>query len=264
VNILEQIVAVKKDEIRKLRADYRLRNFYDSPHFDRTAERFQKGVTSTKELSVIAEIKKASPSAGVICSAFDPAAIARGYEDNGAAAISVLTDRQFFQGHIEFLQTIADFSRVPLLRKDFILDEYQVFESRWAGADAILLIAEILSASQIVELSDAAREAGLDVLLELHNADQLRKIDLSRNRIIGINNRNLETFSVDLNTCISIKQTLPSWVAVVAESGIKGPEEIRAIKKARIDGILVGEHLMRAENPGLALKELRRHCTDES
>lgn len=257
MNILDQIVAVKKEEIKKLRAGYRLRNFYDSPHFGRTVGRFRKAVTNPDELSVIAEIKKASPSAGVIRSDFDPAAIARGYEDNGAAAISVLTDRQFFQGHIEFLQTIADFSRVPLLRKDFIIDEYQVFESRWAGADAILLIAEILSASQIVELSAAAREAGLDVLLELHHADQLQKIDLLRNRIIGINNRDLKAFSVDINTCIGIKQILPSGVAVVAESGIKGATEIRVIRNAGIDAILVGEHLMRAENPGLALKELR-------
>jgi len=264
VNILDQIVAVKKDEIKKLRAGYRLRNFYDSPHFDRTAKRFHKAVTVPDELSIIAEIKKASPSAGVIRGDFDPAAIARGYQDNGAAAISVLTDRQFFQGHIEILQTIAGFSRVPLLRKDFILDEYQVFESRRAGADAILLIAEILTAAQIGELSDAAREAGLDVLLELHHADQLQKIDLSRNRIIGINNRDLETFSVNINTCIEIKHILPPGVAVIAESGIKGTAEILAIKKAGIGGILVGEHLMRAENPGLALKELRRLCTDES
>jgi len=264
VSILDQIVAVKKDEVKKLQASFRLRHFYDSEFFDRPVKGFQSAISAFPHPAVIAEIKKASPSAGVIRRDFDPENIAHLYEDNGATAISVLTDKRFFQGDIGLLRTIAGFCAVPLLRKDFIIDAYQVFESRWAGADAVLLIAEILSVNQIDELSHAALEAGLEILLEVHEHAQLQKIDLTRNRIIGINNRNLNDFSVDINTAITVKQDLPGHITTVAESGIKNKQHVELVRHAAIDGILVGEHLMRSEDPGLALRELITWCRDES
>ncbi len=264
MSILNQILAVKKDEVKKLHANFRLRHFYDSEFSDRPVKGLHSALTAFSYPAIIAEIKKASPSAGVIRADFDPEKFAHLYEDNGATAISVLTDTHFFQGDIGFLSTIARFCEVPLLRKDFIIDVYQVFESRWAGADAVLLIAEILSGNQIDELSHAAREAGLEILMEVHDKAQLQKIDLTRKRIIGINNRNLNDFSVDLNTSISVKQNLPGHITTVAESGVKRKQDVAIIRRAAIDGILIGEHLMRSEDPGFALRELITWCRNES
>jgi len=264
VNILEQIVESKKQEVKKLHATHRLRRFYDSEFFERPVKGLQSAIKATDDPAIIAEVKKASPSAGVIREDFDPVKIAHLYEDNGAAAISVLTDKNFFQGDLDYLTAIARFSLIPVLRKDFILDEYQVFESRWAGADAILLIAEILSTAQIDELSHAAYEAKLEVLLEVHDHDQLTRIDPKQKQIIGINNRNLEDFSVNLNTSIEIKAKLPAETTTVAESGIHSQADVGRIREAGIHGILVGEHLMRAADPGSALKELLGWCRHEN
>ncbi len=264
MNLLDQIIEVKKVEVQKLRAHYRLSNFRDSEFFEKPGKSFQASLSADKVLAVIAEVKKASPSAGVIRNDFDPVKIAHLYEDNGAAAISVLTDKTFFQGDMGYLSSIARFCSRPLLRKDFILDEYQVFESRWAGADAILLIAEILSATQIKELTDAASEAGLEVLLEVHEKDQLQKVSLIQNRIIGINNRNLKDFKVDLKAGLEVKAHLPDNMTTVAESGIKSKKDVATVRQAGINGILVGEHLMRAEDPGIALTELIGWCSDEN
>ena len=262
MNILDTILEVKKEEVKKLRATHRLRHFTDSEFFERPVRALSDALKAGTYPSVIAEIKKASPSAGLIRADFDPVRIAHLYQDNGADAISVLTDKHFFRGDIAYLRTIAGFSQVPLLRKDFIIDAYQVFQSRWAGADAVLLIAEILSSSQIAELTHAAAEAGLEVLLELHDAAQLAKIDTQKNRIIGINNRNLEDFTVDLSTSKMVKARLPRDTLTVAESGIRSAFDLAEIKKADINGILVGEHLMRAADPADALQELIRWCRD--
>jgi indole-3-glycerol phosphate synthase len=260
VNILDAILEVKKEEIKKLRTERRLRHFYDSEFFENPARSLGRSLTATADIALIAEIKKASPSAGVIRRDFDPVGIAHLYQDHGADAISVLTDKRFFQGDLAFLKKIAEFAYIPLLRKDFILDEYQVFESRWAGADAILLISEILTVNQTAELTHAAKEAGLEVLLEVHDGDQLTKINTLKNRIIGINNRNLKDFSVDPATSLMIRKQLPSDVITVSESGIKCAADLRAIHNAGIDGILVGEHLMRAEDPADALCEIKEWC----
>jgi indole-3-glycerol phosphate synthase len=262
VNILDTIIEVKKEEVKKLRATHRLRHFQDSEFFERPVRALSDALKAGAYPSVIAEIKKASPSAGVIRADFDPVRIAHLYQDSGADAISVLTDKRFFQGDIAYLSTIAGFSYVPLLRKDFIIDVYQVFQSRWAGADAVLLIAEVLSGSQIAELTHAAAEAGLEVLLELHDAARLSMIDTRKNRIIGINNRNLEDFSVDLATSVMVKAQLPPDTLTVAESGIKTSADVQKIKNAGINGILVGEHLMRAAETAGALRELIGWCRD--
>lgn len=258
MNILDHIVQVKKEEIRQLHNRYQLRNFSDAGFFSRPTRSLIQALLQSKHLAVIAEIKKASPAAGVIRTDFDPEKIASIYETNQATAISVLTDRKFFQGDIADLYKVAAFCQIPLLRKDFILDEYQIFEARSAGADAILLIAEILSTGQIAELTHAASTVNLDVLLELHSTEQFEKIDLQKNRLIGINNRNLADLSVNPDTAIHIRKFLPADVITVAESGIREKSQIEKIKKAGINAILVGGHLLRAADPGIALHELQQ------
>lgn len=260
MNILDQIVRVKKEEIRILYRRYRRQDFSDTEFFNRPTRSLIQALHQPLELAVIAEIKKASPAAGVIRADFNPEKIAGVYQANQAAAISVLTDRKYFQGDIADLRMIAAGSRIPLLRKDFILDEYQLLEARSTGADAILLIAEILSASQIAELTHAASTIQMDVLLELHHQDQLEKIDFEKNRLIGINNRNLTDLSVDVNTAIHIKKCLPAGIVTVAESGIREISQVEKIKNAGINAVLVGEHLLRADNPGLALHEFKQWC----
>jgi indole-3-glycerol phosphate synthase len=264
MNILDQIVQVKNEEIRQLHLRYRREDFRDAGFFNRPTRSLIQALRQSRSLAVIAEVKKASPAAGIIRADFDPQKIARSYEANQATAISVLTDRNFFQGDIEYLRRIAAICRIPLLRKDFILDEYQVYEARAAGADAILLIAEILSASQITELSHAAASVDLDVLLELHGKEQLEKINLPAHRLIGINNRNLSDLSVDPQTAIQIKEFLPAEIITVAESGIREKSQIEKIKRAGIQAILVGGHLLRAIDPGQALHELKQWCNDEN
>jgi indole-3-glycerol phosphate synthase len=262
MNILDQIVETKKEEIRNLRTRYQIGHFTDSEYFNQPTMSLLNALRQSCNVSVIAEIKKASPSAGVIGTDFDPVKIAGIYEMNKASAISVLTDRNYFQGSCDYLRAVATVSHIPLLRKDFILDEYQVYEARAAGADAILLIAEILSVSQIIELTQTASSIGLDVLLELHSIEQLKKIDFNNNRLIGINNRNLTDLSVDPDTILRIKELLPSDVITVAESGIHEKSQIQKIKKAGINAILVGEYLLRAVDPGKVLHELKQWCND--
>jgi len=264
MNFLEQIVEEKNEEIRQLHLRCRRGDFSDAGFFNRPARSLIQALRQSRQLAVIAEVKKASPAAGVIRTDFDPEKIASSYEANQATAISVLTDRKFFQGDLDYLQRIAAICRIPLLRKDFILDEYQVYEARAAGADAILLIAEILSASQITELTHAAATVNLDVLLELHSEAQLEKIDLQQNRLIGINNRNLSDLSVDPQTAIRIKKYLPAEIVTVAESGIREKSQIENIKRAGIQAVLVGGYLLRAADPGAALHELKLWCNDEN
>jgi indole-3-glycerol phosphate synthase len=221
---------------------------------------FINTLNNAKSTSVIAEIKKASPSKGIIKENFNHITIAETYFNNGADGVSVLTDEKFFKGNISFLNDIAKIKSVPLLRKDFIIDEYQIYEAKAFGADFILLISEVLSQNQIAELTNAAYEIGLEVLLELHSEEQLNKIDFNLIKLIGINNRNLNDFSVDLNTCINISHNLPEDVLVVAESGINKKEDVQLLNKSNINAILVGEYLMRSENITDALMQLKKWC----
>ncbi|MCU7496156.1 MAG: indole-3-glycerol phosphate synthase TrpC [Ignavibacteria bacterium] len=260
MNILDKILEEKKEEVKSLRSSYRLCDFYDSPFYGRSALSLKGKIEGEKNLSIIAEVKKASPSKGLIKKDFNHLEIANIYMQQGASAISVLTDKKFFQGSIEFLKDIAAVRTVPLLRKDFIIDVFQVHEARASGADAILLIAEALSKGQISELTNAASEAGLEVLLEIHSERQLDKIDFSVNGLIGINNRNLETFVTDLNTTLGVSAALPDDVVIVSESGISSPESVEIIKKTRAGAILVGEHLMGKDDAALALRELKQWC----
>ena len=206
--------------------------------------------------AVIAEAKKASPSKGVIREHFDPAAIARSYEEGGASCLSVLTDRDFFQGHEEFLIQARAACGLPVIRKDFIVDPYQVVEARAIGADCILLIAACLSDQQMSDLCAAALELGMDVLIEVHNREELDRSLPLEQTLVGINNRNLHTFEVSLNTTFELLPHIPDQRIVVTESGILGPVDVEQMRAHAVNAFLVGETFMRAEQPGQKLKEL--------
>ena len=207
-------------------------------------------------ISIIAEIKKASPSRGVIRRDFDPLAIARIYEQNGAAAISVLTDRTFFQGDLAYLQQVRDITSIPLLRKGFIVDAYQVYETRAAGADALLLIAAALSQAELTDFFALASQLGLHVLLEVHNRQELERSLLTNAPIIGINNRDLKTFRVDLSITTQLARQIPQDRVIVSESGIHDVRQLRFLKGLGVHAVLVGEALMAKEDIGRALREL--------
>ena len=203
--------------------------------------------------AVIAEIKKASPSKGVIREHFVPAEIAAGYAKNGAACLSVLTDEQFFQGHENHLRQARAACDLPVLRKDFVIDTYQVAQARAMGADCILLIAACLSDAQMAELEACAMALGLDVLVEVHDGAELDRALALKTPLLGINNRNLRTFEVTLDTTLSLRGRVPAQRLLVTESGIGGPADVQRMRAAGVHAFLVGEALMRAPDPGVAL-----------
>jgi indole-3-glycerol phosphate synthase len=255
VTILDTIVERKWEEISAARTavpplDLERRAAAMPPVRDFTAALLQPG------LRVIAEVKKASPSAGVIRADFDPVAIARTYERHGADCVSVLTDEPFFQGHLSYLTAIREAVGLPALRKEFILDRYQLLEARAAGADAVLLIAEILPGDRLKTLFDEATALGLHVLVELHDADQLPRVIDCGATLIGINNRDLRTFKTTLDHTLELLSRVPKGRAVISESGIKTNADMRRLEAAGVRGVLVGESLMRAPDIGQALDAL--------
>jgi len=217
---------------------------------------FRPGLFREPELALIAEVKKASPSAGIIAANFDPISQARDYERAGAHALSILTDEKYFGGHLSYLDDIRSQVDLPLLRKDFIVHELQVYESVVAGADAILLIVAALDDARLKDLYEIAKGVQLDVLVEVHNLEEMdRALDLGAD-IIGINNRNLNTFEVSLQTTEELAEEIPSDCIAVSESGIKSAEDVRFVRKAGVNAILVGETLMRANNVAAKVQEL--------
>jgi indole-3-glycerol phosphate synthase len=204
----------------------------------------------------IAEIKKASPSKGVIREDFDPVAIAKDYAANGAACLSVLTDEQYFQGADAYLRSVRQSVDIPIIRKDFTIDPYQILEARLMGADCILLIASALSAQQLSDLYTTAHDLGLDVLIEVHDQQELETALALEPNLIGINNRNLKTFETSLDTTLNLLPHIPKGVTVVTESGIRGKEDVQHMVAAGVYCFLVGEALMRQPSPGGALAEL--------
>ncbi|HEY8668791.1 MAG TPA: indole-3-glycerol phosphate synthase TrpC [Tepidisphaeraceae bacterium] len=265
-NILDQIVATKRQEVaerssrepvealqQRIAQLGRPRNFFHAIT--------QRGVR--KKLNLIAEVKKASPSAGVIRPNFDPVQIAREYAAAGADALSVLTDEKYFQGKLEYLQAVRDAVKLPVLRKDFIIDPYQVYESRAAGADAILLIAECLETSTMIDLQILATELNLTCLIEVHDLDNLMRV---RDHVIGfphksysllgINNRDLRTFKTDLGTTLRMAELVEDRRVLVSESGIQTYADIEKLAEAGVSAVLVGEALMRADDIGSKIREL--------
>jgi indole-3-glycerol phosphate synthase len=208
---------------------------------------------SSGQPAVIAEIKKASPSKGVIRDPFEPAEIAASYERGGASCLSVLTDVDFFQGADEYLQQARSACSLPVIRKDFIVDPYQIYEARALGADCILLIVAALSDAQLSELTALTHELGMDVLIEVHNAEELERILPLNTRLVGINNRDLHTFDVSLENTFQLLDRIPSDRIVVTESGILTPDDVAAMRARQVNAFLIGEAFMRADDPGQQL-----------
>ncbi|WMI82617.1 indole-3-glycerol phosphate synthase TrpC [Anaerotignum sp. MB30-C6] len=217
---------------------------------------FQKALEQDG-MSFICEIKKASPSKGVIAEDFPYLSIAKEYEQTGAAAISILTEPKFFKGSIEYLKEVSSAVKTPTLRKDFIIDPYQIYEAKLCGASAVLLIAEILEEEKLKAFLNLAESLGLSVLVESHSLPQLKKSLRCGAKIVGVNNRNLETFEVDMKTSLSLRAYVPDDVLYVVESGIKTPEDIKLLSDYGVDGVLIGETLMRSKDKVAMMSKLR-------
>jgi indole-3-glycerol phosphate synthase len=258
-DILQRIVEVKREELvaaRQKRSAGDLQELALAQSAPRGFAHAMRARIARGDAAVIAEIKKASPSKGVLREHFDPAAIAASYEKHGAACLSVLTDVQFFQGHAEYLNSARAACALPVIRKDFMIDPYQVVEARAMGADAILLIAACLGDGQMSELEAAAQEQGLDVLVEVHDGDELTRALRLKTPLLGINNRNLRTFEVTLQTTLGLLDRVPADRLLVTESGILAQADVTKMRGADVHGFLVGEAFMRAPDPGVALQAL--------
>jgi len=257
--ILEKIVATKHREIE---ADKRVLSFADVEALAAKADPvrgFANAIVSRiarKEAAVIAEIKKASPSKGLIRADFDPASHAADYAANGAACLSVLTDRDYFQGHDDYLVAARGACTIPVIRKDFIVDRYQVAAARAMGADCVLLIVAALDASTLTDLASYAEALGLDVLVEVHNGEELDLALTLSTPLVGINNRNLHTFKTSLETSYTLASRVPADKVVVTESGIHSAADVQSMLEKGIYGFLVGESFMRADSPGTKLREM--------
>jgi indole-3-glycerol phosphate synthase len=262
-DILNKILAVKADEVaaaRKQRDLFSLRREVESDREARSKLRgFEQSLReriAAGQAGVIAEVKKASPSKGVLRPDFQPAAIAQSYAEHGAACLSVLTDLQFFQGSPDYLRQARAACALPVLRKDFMVDLYQVYEARAMGADAILLIVSALDHGLMAELEACALELGMDVLVEVHDGAELDAALKLRTPLVGINNRNLRTFEVTLDTTLGLLDRIPQDRLVVTESGILGPADVARMRAANVHAFLVGEAFMRAADPGAELERL--------
>jgi len=254
---LDQIVATTRQKIAQSRvnADLRLLERQAQNHIPRGFRRALE-TNDRSTIAIIAELKKASPSRGLIRADFDPTALARELELAGAAALSVLTDEEFFQGSLENLRLASASTRLPCLRKDFIVDEFQLLEARAYRADAVLLIVAALSAAELSTLASSARNHELDVLCEVHDEEELQRAVDAGCDLIGINSRDLRTFAVDLDTALRLASLIPKNVVRVAESGIHSGADVARLRAAGYQAFLIGESLMKAESPGDALRTL--------
>jgi indole-3-glycerol phosphate synthase len=265
VSILDQILDTKRQEVSAAKARVSLEDLKSLIRGLQRPRNFFQAVTTRgkKPLNLIAEVKKASPSAGLIRADFDPAAIARQYAAGGADALSVLTDEKYFQGKLDDLRAVREAVALPVLRKDFVIDAYQVYESRVAGADAVLLIAECLETSHLIDLQILATELNMTCLIEVHDLDNLMRV---RDHVIGfphrsysllgINNRDLRTFKTDLGTTLRMCELVEDRRVLVSESGIKTAEDIRKLKDAGVAAVLIGEELMRSGNVANKIGEM--------
>ena len=252
--ILDKIVADKKQEVARNKREVPLAVLKE-----RLARRKQRDFAAAlrgKDIKLIAEVKKASPSKGILCPDFRPVEMAKIYAQNGAAAISVLTEVKYFQGSIEYLAAIREAVNIPLLRKDFIFDEYQVYESAAYGADAILLIMAILTQEKLEKMLEISRNLNLSCLVEVHNEDELFKAMLVGAEIFGINNRDLSTFKVDTNITRRLRLFIPEEQIVVSESGISSKDDMKKMKECKVNAVLVGEALVTAPDIPAKMREL--------
>ncbi len=258
-DILQKIVAVKREEISAGKRKRSLASWHEEAEVRRDVRGFEAALrikVAAGQAAVIAEVKKASPSKGVLREHFMPAEIAASYAQHGAACLSVLTDERFFQGSAACLQQAREACTLPVLRKDFMVDEYQVVEARALGADCILLIAACLSDAQMADLEAAAQALGMAVLVEVHDGAELERALLLKTPLLGINNRNLRTFEVTLDTTLGLQSRVPADRLLITESGILGRADVMRMRAAGVHAFLVGEAFMRADDPGAALAAL--------
>ncbi|AMO57646.1 indole-3-glycerol-phosphate synthase [Endozoicomonas montiporae] len=260
--ILTTIVERKFEEIAERQKSLDIDDVIAKARAAEPARGFAKSLerrSSEGQAGIIAEIKKASPSKGVIREDFHPTEIARSYEQAGASCLSVLTDQDFFQGSEQYLQEARDACSLPVLRKDFMVDVWQIYESRMLGADCVLLIVACLTDEQLVEMSSVALDLGMDVLVEVHGADELKRALPLEGTLLGINNRNLHTFEVTLDNTFELLPLIPAGRKVITESGIHTVEDVDAMFAKGVNNFLVGEAFMRQDNPGEGLKALFGH-----
>jgi indole-3-glycerol phosphate synthase len=258
MDILGKIVSYKKEKVAEKKGKIPLGKLKDRIIKLPPARDFKRAISLPGKINLICEIKRASPSSGLICRReFHPKKIAQTYEKNGAGAISVLTEDKYFQGDILHLFSVKQSVNIPILRKDFIIDEYQLYESRAFGADAVLLIAFLLDGKQIGEFINISKNLGMETLLEVHCEEDLEKVLSTPAEIIGINNRNLKDFTVDLNVTKDLRKKIPQEKIVVSESGIKTRDDVLLLKNTGINAILIGQILLESEDIGKKLEELR-------
>lgn len=254
MTILDKILSDKKPEVARLRREVPLWALKERASTRKPLD-FTAALRGDK-VKLIAEVKKASPSKGLLCPDFQPVELAKTYERNGATAISVLTESNYFQGTLDYLEAIRREVNIPLLRKDFIFDEYQVYESAAYGADAVLLIVAMLEEKRLHELLALCKELGLSALVEVHNEDELFKALLVRAEIIGINNRDLATFNTNIETTMRLRTLIPGGLIVVSESGIHNTSDMKLMKDFNINAVLIGEALVTAKDIPARIKEL--------
>ena len=247
MNILDEIVANTKSKLEIKKSEIHIEELLSKIDNKSIEESNFKKSLLNKDEAIIAEIKKASPSAGIISEDFDPVSKAKEYESFGAAALSILTEEDYFLGSISYLVNVKKVSDLPILRKDFIIDAYQIYESKLIGADCILLIAAILSDEQLQKFTNIADQLGLDYIIEIHNKDELSRVEAFSKAIIGVNNRDLKTFKVDINNSILLRNEFKKDNVFVSESGIKSRKDIDMLKENNINVFLIGESLMKGD-----------------
>ena len=252
MNILDKIIEQKKQEVAEAKKKISLTELKDAALFNRKTFSLKESVKSGS--GIIAEFKRQSPSKGIINDKADVLEVAKSYQKFGASGISILTDSEFFGGKLEDILKVRNEISIPILRKDFMIDEYQFYEAKANGADVILLIASCLSPNQVQEFTELSHHLGMEVLLEIHIEEELKHFNKEID-LVGINNRNLKDFKVDLQHSVNLKNLLPKDVLAIAESGIYSIEDYRFLKEKGFDGFLMGEYFMRNENPGIAFEE---------
>lgn len=256
MDILERIVTQKKQTLREQKDRSLITKIKQGIANLPLTHNFCQAISIPGKINLIAEIKKISPSAGRLVSSFNLERIARDYQDAGAVAISVLTEEKYFLGKVTYLEEVKKVVNLPVLRKDFIFDSYQVYESRYFGADAFLLIAAILTEKEVEEFICLGHSLGMDALVEVHDEEELNRVLDTSAKIIGINNRNLRDLTVDLNITLRLRKKIPKDKIIVSESGIKTKEDVELLKSASINAVLIGQTLMQSENIKEKVKEL--------
>jgi len=257
--ILSKIIQEKRKEVAEAKIRVPAKELMEKASRMGVKSAFRRNISRGHQINLIAEIKKASPSRGIIRGDFNPAQIALTYQAQGASAISVLTDERFFEGRLEYLRDVKERVTVPVLRKDFVIDEYQIYESVVWGAEAILLIANILTLDELKHFSELAKTLGIDVLCETHNEEDVQKALESGVSIIGINNRDLHTFKVDISTTQRLIRLIPESKVRVSESGIRSYEDVMFLKSLGINAVLIGEAFMEADDIASKVREIMKY-----